>query len=353
MNSPAADSAVTQEPIGIAVVGAGPQAIFHLESAAVRSGYRPIAAATTDSSQTNGDAIPQCPFVSLDRVLGDDDVKLVFVTGGPDDVLEPGMQVLSAGRHLVVDPLASLSLPTLQQLSDHAAEQGRCCTVWRPQTSDENWRQALKVTRSSESGPVRSVRFLLHELAVSMLPSAIDSRMSRPYAELTNGVLRTFGPHCVSQLLELVESPVSSVFGQLHGRRLKFGSTESSCADVAAVDTGFVTTVTFESGVTAMLEMNLCCAAPLATGWVVQFAGGGFADGRHSITVADGEVYQVPVAAEPVDPYDQLAASISAWHDAAVQAQSRKTLARETVVARIIELIRQSHESRQVVEFDA
>ena len=84
----------------------------------------------------------------------------------------------------------------------------------------------------------------------------------------------------------------------------------------------------------------------------MQFERGGFADGQHSITVEDGEVYHVPVPVEPFDLCANLRASIRNEDTARTRARSRATHTQEVRVARIIELIRHSHETGQVITCD-
>jgi len=163
------------------------------------------------------------------------------------------------------------------------------------------------------------------------------------------------GTHRIAQLLGLLDERVSAVRGQLSFGRVEFGSAETSTGsrlDVDTPDSGFLACISFASGATAVVDVSMRCAAPLATGWVIQFERGGFADGHHSITVEDGEVYQVPVLVDPFDPYAHLRASIRSRDFGKTLASSHAALAQEVRLARIIELIRHSHETGQVITCD-
>jgi len=351
------ETADSQARLRIGVIGDSRQAMFHLESAALHVGFTPIAAAIPGDEVPNREAIPGCPFLPVDGLLGRPEVELVFVTGAPDDVIVQSQRVLQSGRHVVLDADASVTSASLETLFDLADRTGCSCSIWRPHHADENWRQAIQMAASTESSPgaIRSIRFLLHDLAVSMLPPT-DWR-SRPveHSENTFGVLATMGTHRIAQLLELVEGQVSAVRGQLSFGRVGFGSAETATIsrfNVDAPDSGFLAFISFASGATAVVDVGMSCAAPLTTGWVMQFERGGFADGQHSITVEDGEVYHVPVPVEPFDPYADLRASIRNEDTARNQAASRATHAQEVRVARIIELIRHSHDTGQVVTCD-
>ena len=180
---------------------------------------------------------------------------------------------------------------------------------------------------------------------------------SRPleHSEDIFGVLATVGTHRIAQLLGLLDERVSSVRGQLNFGRVEFGSAESSTGsrlNVDTTDSGFLACISFASGATAVVDVSMSCAAPLATGWVIQFERGGFADGHHSITVEDGEVYQVAVPVESFDPYAHLRASIRSPEFGKTLASSHAALTQEVRVARIIELIRHSHEIGQVITCD-
>jgi|GEM_PF-1849695 predicted dehydrogenase len=351
------EPADTQAPLRIGVIGDSRPAMFHLESAALHVGFTPIAAAIPDDEVPNCESIPGCPFLPVDVLLDRPEVELVFVTGAPDDVIEQSQRVLKSGRHVVLDADADLTSASLEALFDLADSTGCFCNIWRPHQADENWRQAIQVRASTESSPgaVRSVRFLLHDLAASMLPPTGWKSRTVAHSENAYGVLATVGTHRIAQLVELLDGRVVAVRGQLSFRRVKFGSAETAAdseSNVDATDSGFLACISFASGATAVVDVSMSCAAPLATGWVMQFERGGFADGQHSITVEDGEIYHVPVPVEPFDPYADLRASIRNEDTARTQARSRATHTQEIRVARIIELIRHSHDTGQVITCD-
>ena len=348
MTPPAHTSISDSEPIGIAVVRDCARATFNLESAALKSALRPVAAVRSDDQAAIGEAIPGCPIASLEEVLSDDDVSLVLVTGSPDSALTIGQQVLASGRHLAVDTSNGRSRGTLSELAIQAELKRRLVSVWRTRSVDTTWLQAAKVVHSGEVGPIRSVRFLMHDVAASMLP-AVDSQ---PYEERRHGVLSTLGLDYVSDLLALVDCPVVSVFGTLNRSPLKFGSADQTDDGSFKQDRGFVAEFKFSNGVSAVLDIDFSSAAPVSTGWIVQCERGGFANGQQSITVEDGEVYHVPIEVETVDPIDELANTIRNWSDADVQATSRAALAREIRVATLRRLIMESHDSGQVIKCD-
>lgn len=348
MSTLATNSMSPSEPIGIAVVGESLHATFHLESAALHPALRLVAAVRPVDPTAAGEAIPDCPFATLDDVLSNDCVSLVLVTGSPELVRTVGQQVLESGRHLAVDTLDGPSGETLSELSRHAESKDSLTSVWRTRGVDTSWLQALNVAQSEESGAIRSVRFLMHDLAASMLPGVDSAR----YPEKTHGVLATLGPDYVSDLLALVDGPVVSVFGTLNRSPLLFGSESQTDGNAVTSDHGFLAQFKFKNGVSAVLDIDFCSAAPVSTGWIVQCKRGGFADGQQSITVEDGEVYQVPVEVEPVDPIEELANTIQNWANTDVRAASRATLARQLRVATLIRLIRESHDSDQSIRCD-
>lgn len=356
-SDPSPGSANPREPLRIAVVGDSHAAIFHLEAAALQAGLTPIAAAVPGSTVPDRDAIPGCAFLTVDALLENSDAELVVVTGAPDDVMKHAHHVLQSGRHVVVDPAASVTSASVEALLEAGKSANCFCGIWRPHEADENWRQALQVATSTEAGAVRSLRFLLHDLAVCMLPGIAETVRQGQYAELTYGVLASTGAHHVTQLLTLVDESVVAVRGQLDFTRVQFGAASAGAASVRSseedtVDRGFLASIEFASGTTAVIDVSVSCATPLATGWVVQFERGGFANGQHSITVEDGEIYHVPVEAVPFDPYAELAASIRGWDSQAVQAETHAALRREVRVAKLIQLIRRSHETGQVIACD-
>lgn len=340
-----AESSDAPKPIGVAVVGDSPEAIFHLESAAIHPDLQAVCAAVA-GEPADREAIPGCPFVEIGSLPELENIELVVVTGHPADAARCAKALLESGQHVVVDPDASLSSESIASL-DSCAETHRCyCQIWRPYAADENWRQARQLVSSSEAGAVQSARFLLHDLAVSMMPAADV----RPGNEIAHGVLATFGSHYVAQLLALVEGPVVRVRGQQIFRTLRFGDDDSKSA--TETDTGFIALIEFASGATGVVDVDLCSAAPLETGWVLQCERGGIARGQQSITVEDGEIYHVSVNVEPIDLHTDVVTTLRDWESNETCA-ANEGLRREVRVSTILELIRESHDSRRVVACNA
>ena len=100
-----------------------------------------------------------------------------------------------------------------------------------------------------------------------------------------------------------------------------------------AGDTEFHAIISFENDATAIIDIGLACPAPYTTGWIVQGNQGGYHSGRQYITVDDGEIYDVAVEVDPLDPYLNLHSILSAWPDPEAQNDCRKRLQAELELA--------------------
>ena len=270
---------------------------------------------------------------AIDQLLDRSDVDVVFVCGPVDSRVDTAVRILRSGKHVIVEPSAALKPEQLQRLIDESIASNRFCSVWRPFQTEPDFRRAGKVIASAESGAVRAVRFMQHDMSAAMLPGA-DSPTSRDH--LTESTLRNLAGHRIAQVMALVNEPVESSTATFGREAVCFGTGESAQQVLPAGDTTFHLLLKFESGATAVLDLGLSCPVPICTGWIVQGTRGGYHSGKQHITVADGELYDVAVDIEPFDPYRQLHHVIRHWSDAGTQEACQQSLLAELEVARVL-----------------
>ncbi len=304
-------------PLRCGVIGTGPQARFHREALTIRDSF---------------------------QLVDDADAELLFIAEPIHRRALAVILMMTAGKAVVIEAPVALSAGETASVFDVVAEQDHC-EVWRPRRQELDFLRALKTLRTGEIGELRQATLTLRQLAPWMLPQAAQPQpaplKSADDDEQSLGVLATFGGHYFDQLLELVDSTPTRVFGRLSFETLSF-DTIQGCVPAAGVDTGFIAVIEFSNGCVARIEIDLASSLSLGPSWTLQGQRGGYAAGRQSITVADGEVYDVAVEATPGDPYAELLARFRSN----VNLQPH----REIEVARLIEAVSRSSQLGNVVE---
>ncbi len=297
-------------PLRIATIGISPDAVFHLEAAAIRDELIPVAAARTDDSESSHEPVPGCAVCSIDELAERSDVDAVFVVGPVEDRVDNAIRILRSGKHVIVEPAGSLAADQIRRLISEVESSQKFCEVWRPYNADPDFRRAAKVVSCGEAGPVQSLRFMQHDLAAALVPRA-ESAATRD--RLTSSTLRDLAAHRIAQALALVGAPVTEFTTRFHTNSLVLGERDSLRPVTPEGATSFHAVIEFEHGAAAIIDIGLACPAPFSTGWIVQGNQGGYHSDRQYITVDDGEIYDVAVEVEPFDPYLSLHSVFSNW----------------------------------------
>jgi len=338
-DEPSATSpSATLPSLRIATVGLSPEVLFHLEAAAIRDELVPVAAARTDFAEGTSAPVPGCSICSIDELLERSDVDVVFVGGPIESRVDVAVRVLQSGKHVVVEPSSFFHPEALQRLINEVETTGKLCKVWRPHDADPDFRRACKVVTGGEAGPIRSLRFLQHDMAAALLPSSSyfqNDQTSRD--RLTISTLRDLAAHRIAQALTLANSPIKDIASKFRRDTLVLGERDSVQPVTPAGDTSFHAVIEFENEATAIIDIGLACPAPYSTGWIAQGNQGGYHSGRQYITVDDGEIYDVAVEVEPFDPYLNLHAVLRSWSKLEVQKEYLARLQAELELANMLQ----------------
>ena len=306
-------------PLRCGVIGTGAQARFHREALSIRDSFQ----------------------------LVDADAELLFIASSVNDRVAHAIATLNAGQHVVIEVPVALSVSETAAVFETAAERRLHCEVWLPRRQQLDFLQALNTLRTGMIGELRQATLTLRQLAPWMLPRPESSpRQLLDVAddEQALGVLATFGWHYFDQLLEFVDSQPTRVWGRLSNAKLSFDAL-ADCGSVAGIDTGFIAVIEFSNGCVGQVEIDLASSLSLGPSWTLQGQRGGYATGRQSITVSDGEVYDVSVESTPCDPYSELLARLSDSGNRQAAEHSSDE------VARLIDAIRRSSSTGNVVGF--
>lgn len=329
----------------VAVAGAGRRAAFLQETLLCRED---VAWSSLSGEWIAPDARMQHP------AAGRPDV--VFVAE-PAGLCEMSGRFLQAGFHVVLDTGFD-SAESIDRLISTANATNRGLQFWMPRQADRDFQQAFKVVASGETGNLRSLRYVLNELGTSMYSARLRDtdrwRDTMDAEEMHRGVLATIGPHVIDQFLQLADRPIEWLHGRLfHGlpEFAELADSDDPVLRVGEIDTGFRMNCGLEGGAVAEIEVDLACATRFSTGWVLQGTHGGFVDGRQTLTVEDGEIYDVPVEAASVDSCANCLETVRAWSSDAARARTSAAHDRAVRTGRIISLIRQSATRNEVLPF--
>jgi predicted dehydrogenase len=328
------DSPADAPPLHIATVGLSANAVFHLEAVAIRDELVPVAAARTNDGESSTEPVPGCSVCSLDELAERSDVDAVFVCGPVESRIDNAIRILQCGKHVVVEPSTNLQPVQLQRLIAEVETRQKSCEIWRPCNADPDFQRAAKLVASDEAGPVRSVRFIQHDMSAALLPGA-DPPHSRD--SLTNSTLRDLAGHRIAQALTLISVPVKTITARFHRDSVCFAEGESAQRITPAGDTSFHAVIEFENDATALIDIGLACPVPFSSGWIVQGDQGGYHSDRQYITVDDGEIYDVAVDVSPFNPYLNLHSVLSNWSKPELQNQCLEGLRNEFELAQLLQ----------------
>lgn len=255
---------------------------------------------------------------TVDELLSEQ-VDLVVMT--PEGCFQTGMirSLLDAGRHILLDPDCSENCQqelrrSLEFLQDTELFLG----VWQPDLLEADFASARSVAESQDSGPVRAARIMQH----SFSPSLED-----------NGELLSQTRRRLRQAFSLFPLGVSEAQVSVrHDESLRFEQSRDRETKIA---TSATVALSFESGATASIDIDLAGAVPVDTGWILQKSRGGYQNGRQFLIEPDSEVYDVSAEATIVDPYEHLLRALREPLEARTKA-ANKSLELELEVSRVL-----------------
>lgn len=175
-------------------------------------------------------------YASREAMLADPDVDIVLVATPNDLHGEIAIAAMRAGKAVVSEKPVCLSSGELQRIFDVSEETGRLFTVHQNRRWDQDFRTMEKIRNDGLLGDVFHIESRVY--GSRGIPG--DWRGRREHG---GGMVLDWGVHILDQMLLLVPGKVRRVHGSL------------SHLTNDEVDDGFRILLSFESGVTAMLEV--------------------------------------------------------------------------------------------------
>ncbi len=174
---------------------------------------------------------------------GLDAVAVVTPSNSHRDIV---VKVLKAGKHVIVEKPMALTARQAKEMIDTAKKNHRLLTVFHNRRYDSDFLTVKKAIRSGQLG-----RILAIESRNNCWGSAAGFGIPTFYQNWRNekqwggGGLYDWGSHLIDQMLQLVDSPVRSVYANL-----QTGVFAKDCDDYA------LGTIDFKNGTCGIVEVN-------------------------------------------------------------------------------------------------
>lgn len=178
-------------------------------------------------------------YDNLDALLADNDIDTILVATPNDTHKEYAVAAMEAGKNVICEKPVALNAQELAQMLEVAEKHGVIFTAHQNRRMDEDYRIIKKIYDENLLGDVFRI-----ESRVQGSRGIADTWRRRK--DKGGGMLYDWGVHLIDQILCLVDSPVVSVFAEFQ----QITQTE--------VDDNVRLTMTFQNGVSALVEIGLC-----------------------------------------------------------------------------------------------
>lgn len=226
----------------LAIIGFGGMGSWHYESITERvseisvKGVYDIRSEAIQKATEKGLHIYQ----SVGEILADEEVDLVTIATPNNFHKNLAIQCLRGGKNVVCEKPVAMNASELEEIIAVQEETGRLFSIHQNRRWDRDYAIIRKILEDNTIGT----------------PYFIESRVQgsrgsmhgwRGYKENGGGMVLDWGVHLVDQLMDLIPSPVVSIYADL----IRLFSGE--------VDDNIKIILQFENGISALLEMSTNC----------------------------------------------------------------------------------------------
>lgn len=224
--------------VGLAIIGFGGMGPVHAAHAREHEslellGIYDIADDPCDLARANGVYV----YPSFETVLADTRVELVTVAIPNHLHKDICIQAMRAGKHVVCEKPVALNHQQLQEMIDAARENHVIFTVDQNRRWDPDFLTAKYIYEKGILGKTFRMESRVH--GSRGIPGDWRNRK-----ECGGGMILDWGVHLLDQLLQIAKQKIRSVYATVSY------VTNEECDD------GFTTTITFEDGLTAIVEVG-------------------------------------------------------------------------------------------------
>lgn len=176
-------------------------------------------------------------YESYDALLQDPEVDLVLVATPNDLHKELSIRALRAGKHVLCEKPVTMTSAELEEVMAVAKETGKIFTVDQNRRVNKDF---IAVRRAIEAGKLGDVY---------VIESRVEGSRGVPEGWRTSkkeggGMMLDWGVHLIDQLMYMFDDKVTNVFCKMYS------------INYPEVDDNFHLTMTFESGLTAHVEVS-------------------------------------------------------------------------------------------------
>ncbi|WP_343045058.1 Gfo/Idh/MocA family oxidoreductase [Paenibacillus lemnae] len=176
-------------------------------------------------------------YDSYDKVLQDDSVDVVLIATPNDVHKDLAVQAFQAGKHVICEKPVTLSVGDFKLMTAAADEAGRVLMVHQNRRWDEDFLTIKQMYNERTIGELFRIESRVH--GANGIPG--DWRHMKAFG---GGMLLDWGVHLLDQILSMVDSRIVSL-----NSRLSYILGND-------VDDGFEAVLTFENGVSALIEVG-------------------------------------------------------------------------------------------------
>lgn len=199
-----------QKDIKAGIIGFGYMGNFHLNRSRVVAGIEVIAAYDIDENKCQ-DAIEENlkTYDNLDEFLANSDIELVIICTPNDVHAELAIRSLNAGKHVLCEKPATLTVEELTAVIDCAKSNNKLFTIHQNRRWDKDYKVVQEVVNNKKIGQVTTIiSQTFGQRGVCFGWRADDTK--------GGGMLYDWGIHLIDQLLMLFEGQkVISVYARL------------------------------------------------------------------------------------------------------------------------------------------
>lgn len=176
-------------------------------------------------------------YKSKEEILSDPEIDLILIATTNEAHKELAIEAMAAGKHVICEKPVTISSKELAEVMEASKKYNRVFTIDQNRRTNRDF---VLMARNVESG-------LLGK------PYIIESRVEgsrgmptgwRTKKDLGGGMMLDWGVHLIDQLMYMIPEKVTSIFCKMY--KIQYPE----------VDDNFRLTITFENGLTALIEVS-------------------------------------------------------------------------------------------------
>ncbi|EUJ30276.1 oxidoreductase, Gfo/Idh/MocA family protein [Listeria floridensis FSL S10-1187] len=224
--------------IRLVIIGFGGMGSYHVELAGASKDVEILGAYDIDAvKQAEIKRRGLKAYADYEAVLADSEADAVLIATPNDVHKDLAIQALKAGKHVLSEKPVTIASAELEEILAVAEQTGKTFMVHQNRRWDEDFLMVRRMNREKTIGEIFQIESRVQ--GANGIPG--DWRHLKAQG---GGMLLDWGVHLLDQLLFMVDSKIASV------------SADLSYVLGDEVDDGFSSTIRFENGVTALIEVG-------------------------------------------------------------------------------------------------